>query len=415
MPSCELITIGSELLNGSVLNTNAQYLARQVTALHIDVVHQSSCLDREPEIIGALDQAFERSRLIIVTGGLGSTPDDVTRQAVARYFGCGLTYHRDQYRHIVKHFQASGCGVAPITRCEAYFPTVAKPLLNRAGIALGFYVLRSGRLLVVLPGVPRELVNIFERCVRRLIEKEVTDRPAWYWLTAKIIGLNEPQVMRRLGRKFFKRGEFEFGIYPEIGEVTIRIKSKQKRLNAGLGRELKERFGPRLFSFEDVPIASVIGRALRRRKLSLAVAESCTGGLIASSLARIPGISDSLCGSFVVYRELSKQKWLHIPASLLKKKGAVSQEVAAQMAHSALRRTPEADMALAITGHLGPTASPQNEGIVFIGLSGRRIAESKILKLKLLPRKRPAHFQLRRKRQLLASHVVLSMVRSLLG
>ena len=370
MPSCEILTIGSELLNGSVLNTNAQYLARQVTALHIDVVHQSSCLDRESEIIGALDQAFQRSRLIIVTGGLGSTPDDVTRQAVARYFGCGLTYHRDQYRHIVKHFQASGCGAPPITRCEAYFPTVAKPLLNRAGIALGFYVLRSGRLLVVLPGVPRELVNIFERCVRRLIEKEVTDRPAWYWLTAKIIGLNEPQVMRQLGRKFFKRGEFEFGIYPEIGEVTIRIKSKQKRLNAGLGRELKERFGPRLFSFEEAPIASVIGRALRRRKLTLAVAESCTGGLFAKRLTDGAGASRYFKGGAVAYSDQIKREALGVSTALLARHGAVSREAARAMAQG-VRTRYEASLGMSITGIAGPSGGSRRKpvGLVYISLA----------------------------------------------
>lgn len=377
MPSCEIITIGSELLDGSVLNTNAQYLARRATELHIEVGHQSSCPDRETEIIDALDRAFERSRLILVTGGLGATPDDVTREAVAHYFGCGLKYHPEQYRQVVRHFRRSSRCVPPITRREAYLPTVAKPLLNRAGIAVGFYVTRHRRLLVVLPGVPREVTNMYERCVRSLIQKEIRDRPIRHLLIAKIVGLNEPQVMRQLGRQFFKLGDFDFGIYPEIAEVMIRIKSSEKTLITQLRRELERRFGPRLYSFEDVPLARMIGRALRRRRLSLAVAESCTGGLLSKRITDVAGASRYFKGGTVAYSDEIKRQDLGVPKALLARHGAVSIEVARGMAQG-VRRRYGASVGLSVTGIAGPSGGSRRKpvGLVYIGLAAESGAQT---------------------------------------
>ena len=182
MPTCELITIGSELLNGSVLNTNAQFLARQMTDLHTHVIHQSSCRDREEEIVDALTLAFRRSDVVIVTGGLGPTPDDITREAIAQFFRCGLKFNRNQYRHIVYHFRVRRRMPPFMTRREAYLPEIAKPLLNRFGIALGFYVLKQGRLLIALPGVPVELERMFKTRVKQLILQTFKNHPPFYTL-----------------------------------------------------------------------------------------------------------------------------------------------------------------------------------------------------------------------------------------
>lgn len=370
MPTCELVTIGSELLNGSVLNTNAQFLARRISALHIDVVHQVSCRDKEEEILDALSLAFRRSDLIIATGGLGPTPDDITREAVAKFFHCGLKFDRGQYRHIVHYFKSLRRITSFITRREAFFPEVAKPLLNHFGIALGFYVTQKGKLLIVLPGVPRELINMYESKVQNLIKQKFKNRMPTYVLEARVAGLYETQIMRKLGSQFFKGRTFDFGIYPEIGEVTIRIKAKEKHLISVLRHELSQKLGRSLYSFDGLSLVALMGQKLLRKKWTLAVAESCTGGLLASRITDISGASRYFKGGVVVYSNQTKHDALKISNELIRSKGAVSKSVAKAMAE-AVRKELSTSMGCAITGIAGPEGGTRMKpvGLVYLGIS----------------------------------------------
>ncbi len=370
MPTCELVTIGSELLNGSVLNTNAQFLARRISALHIDVVHQVSCRDKEEEILDALTLAFKRSDLIIATGGLGPTPDDITREAVAKFFCCGLKFDRNQYRRIVHYFKSIQRITPFITRREAFLPEVAKPLLNRFGIALGFYVVQNEKLLIVLPGVPRELINMYETKVQNLIKQKFKDRVPSYVLEARIAGLYETQIMRKLSSRFFKGRIFDFGIYPEIGEVTIRIKTSDRRLMTTLHRELSRKLGRFLYSFDGLSLSALIGQKLLQKKRSLAVAESCTGGLLASKITDIPGASRYFKGGVVVYSNQAKHDVLKIQNELIRTRGAVSSEVAKAMAE-AVKNKLDTSMGCAITGIAGPGGGTRKKpvGLVYLGIS----------------------------------------------
>jgi len=370
MPTCELVTIGSELLNGSVLNTNAQFLARRISALHIDVVHQVSCRDKEEEILDALTLAFKRSDLIIATGGLGPTPDDITREAVAKFFRCGLKFDRNQYRRIVHYFKSIQRITPFITRREAFLPEVAKPLLNRFGIALGFYVVQNEKLLIVLPGVPRELINMYETKVQNLIKQKFKDRASSYVLEARIAGLYETQIMRKLGSQFFKGRTFDFGIYPEIGEVTIRIKTSDRRLMATLHCELSRKLGRFLYSFDGRSLSALIGQKLLQKKRSLAVAESCTGGLLASKITDIPGASRYFKGGVVVYSNQAKHNVLKIQNELIRTRGAVSKEVAKAMAE-AVKNKLGTSMGCAITGIAGPGGGTRKKpvGLIYLGIS----------------------------------------------
>ena len=370
MPTCELVTIGSELLNGSVLNTNAQFLARRISALHIDVVHQVSCRDKEKEILDALSLAFKRSDLIIATGGLGPTPDDITREAIAKFFRCGLKFDRNQYRHVVNYFKSIRRTTPFITRREAFFPEVAKPLVNRFGIALGFYVEQNGKILIVLPGVPRELINMYESKIQNLIKQKFKVRIPTYILEAHIAGLYETQIMRKLGPQFFKGRAFDFGIYPEIGEVTIRIKTKEKKLVSILRRELSQKLGPSLYSFDGQSLSALIGQKLLQKKWSLAVAESCTGGLLASRITDVPGASRYFKGGVIVYSNQTKHDILRISSERIRTKGAVSREVAKAMAEAA-RKELGTSLGCSITGIAGPGGGTRAKpvGLVYFGIS----------------------------------------------
>ena len=370
MPSCELVTIGSELLNGSVLNTNAQFLARKITALSIEVAYQVSCKDREQDILDTLSRAFERSDLIIVTGGLGPTPDDITREVIAKFFHCPLKFNPAQYRHILHHFRTLRKVTPLMTRREAFLPEAAKPLLNRFGIALGFYIAAGGKLLITLPGVPRELVKMYETRVEKLIKDKFPDRPRFYFLEAHTAGLHETQIMRKLGKGFFAGRKFEFGIYPKIGEVTIRVKTQEKNLIPILHRELVKKLKGSLYSCKNESFSAALGMELRKCKKTLAIAESCTGGLLAERITDPPGASQYFKGSIVAYSNQIKFRELGVPMELIQKEGAVSAEVAQAMA-KAIRIQYQTSIGLSITGVAGPSGGTRLKpiGLVYIAIS----------------------------------------------
>ncbi len=372
MSNCELITIGSELLNGSVLNTNAQFLSNRITKLNIDVVHQVTCRDREGEIVECLRTAFGRSDLIIVTGGLGPTPDDITREAIACYFRCELKFDAGQYRQIVAYFKRVRKTPPFMTKREAYRPEIAKPLINRFGIALGFYIETKGKLLVVLPGVPRELINMYETTVEQLVVRKFKDRIPVHVLEARIVGLYETEIMRKLKNSFFKNRAFEFGIYPEIGEVIIRIKSPEKGLISTLRREMSQRLGFNLYNFDGQTLPEVLGQKLVTKKLTLSVAESCTGGLLSERLTNASGASKFFKGGVIAYSNEIKKEKIGIPAEDLKKYGAVSKEVAQKLAQGVRLRL-NTSLGISITGIAGPTGGSKKKpvGLVYIGISDR--------------------------------------------
>ncbi|MBI4372579.1 MAG: CinA family nicotinamide mononucleotide deamidase-related protein [Candidatus Omnitrophica bacterium] len=382
MLTCELVTIGSELLNGSTLNTNAQFLAKRVTALDMDVVYQVSCRDKEREILDTLSRAFSRADLIIVTGGLGPTPDDLTRETVAKFFGCGLKFDALQYRHIVRYFKSLGRAAPSMTRREAFLPEAAKPLLNRYGIALGFYVFRAGKLLIVLPGVPRELSKMYDSHVHRLIQKMFKDRPRSFWIEAEIAGLYETQVMRKLGAGFFKDRKFDFGIYPKVGEVGIRIKTQDAGLASSLRRELVKKLGHYLYSFEGKSFSSVIGDQFIRQNKSLSIAESCTGGLLAEKITDSPGASRYFKGGLVAYSNQIKTRELGIRAALIARYGAVSKEAARAMAQ-AIRSRYQTSIGIGLTGIAGPSGGTKTKpvGLVYVAISDAKM--TKVFKLRM--------------------------------
>ena len=370
MPTCELVTIGSELLNGSTLNTNAQFLARRVSALDIDVIYQTSCRDQEQEILDTLTRAFERSDLIFVTGGLGPTPDDITREAIAKFFGCGLKFHPRQHQHVLRYFKKIKKHPPIITRREAFFPEMAKPLLNRFGIALGFYVHQSGRLLIALPGVPRELVGMYEASVERLIQRVFKNRMPNYMLEARIVGLSEPQIMKKLGNDFFKGRRFDFGIYPEIGQVTIRLKTKEKKLISVLRNDLIKKMSDSIFSFSGDRLETVIGRLLLAQRKTISIAESCTGGLLSKRITDSSGASRYFKGGLVAYSNEIKRKQLGVPERLLREKGAVSKETARWLARS-VRMNYKTSIGISVTGIAGPGGGTRKKpvGLVYIALA----------------------------------------------
>lgn len=373
MPICEVLAIGTELVSGNTLNTNAHYLSSELSRLNFEVSHHTSCRDLEEDILDALQLAWGRSRLIFVVGGLGPTPDDITRDVIAKFFNCGLEFDRKQYGRIVRYFREKGKKTPLITKREASLPDVAEPLLNRFGLALGFYVWLEGRLLIALPGVPKELVGMFETSVKKLIQRKFKDRDRVHLVEARILGLYETEIMQRLGSGFFKGREFVFGIYPDVGEVLIRIKTKDRALARLLRHEVQRKLGASIYSFDSVTITEAIGRALLKRSQTLAVAESCTGGLLAKRLTETPGASRYFKGGVIAYSNDIKKSVLGVPAALMVQNGAVSGPVARHMAEG-VRACFRSSLGISITGIAGPGggSAAKPVGLVWIALSDIR-------------------------------------------
>lgn len=368
----ELITVGAELLKGSTLNTNAQFVGRQLLDLGFNLHTQISCHDDETQIVECLRQAWERSNLIILSGGLGPTPDDITREAVARFFNVALSFSSRQYAQIKKAYRKYGHGRLPSSvKKEAQYPENAVPIINKYGIALGFYIRQNQRMLVALPGVPAELEKLFEDCVCGLIRKQFPKLRRGYGVFCRVTGLSEPVVMEKLGKDFFRQ-KFEFGIYPMSGEIALRIYTPERNLALKLKAALKRRLGAHAFSYEDKDLAEEVGCLLASRHRTVAVAESCSGGLLASEITRIPGASRYFRGSVVAYDNKVKKR-LGVNPKIIQKKGAVSEEVAGELA-SSIREFMNATYGIGITGIAGPGAqgSRKPAGLVYIALATPR-------------------------------------------
>ena len=371
-PKAELLTVGTELVRGSVVNTNAAYLGQELTKLGFDVHAQSACVDDAVEIKNSLRVALNRSDIILVSGGLGPTPDDITRDAIADYFHTSLVFSQKQFNLIRRYYQKKNKTVPDIVRREARLPAIAKPVLNQFGIALGFLIEKKGCILIALPGVPAELVRLFEHHVKPYFQKKFSGLKPASVLITKTVGLSEPAIMQKLGPSFFKigGGAFQFGIYPETGQVELRIYSDSKQTSRHLKQHIERKLGPHIYSFSDESLETVIARSFSKRRWTISVAESCTGGRIAGALTKTPGASAYFSGGVVAYGDQIKKQVLLIPSQIIKRYGAVSKQTAAAMAHQT-RIQFKTKLGLGITGVAGPSGgSPRKPvGLVYIAIS----------------------------------------------
>ena len=372
-PKAEILTVGTELLTGSSLNTNAGYLGRRLTQLGFEVFRQVSCRDEEAAIHNAIREAMDPAEILFVTGGLGPTPDDVTRASIASFFKVPLVLSQRQYRRIRLAYGRKGEGVPEMVRQEAYFPKGALPLFNRYGIALGFMLERAGKPTVVLPGVPSEMERLFENQVVPILRRKFYKAQPPFCLVVKTLGLSEPAIMKRLGSGFFKMGRFQFGIYPEVAEVSIRIYGDSQPLLRRLKRHMKAVLGEAIYSFRDETLEAAVGKRLYERRWTLGIAESCTGGLLAREITRVPGASGYFLGGVTAYQNEVKSRLLGVTQDVLGSHGAVSEEVAGAMARGA-RRLFKSTLGISVTGIAGPEGGSHKKpvGLVFISIASGR-------------------------------------------
>ena len=367
-PTAAILSVGNEVLRGSVVNTNAAFLGRELTGLGFEVTFHGVCADSQEAIRFRLGDILRRVDVCFIMGGLGPTPDDVTREGIASHFNVPLVFSAAQYRRLQKIYKRFGKRVPTIVKREAFYPENAKPLINRFGIALGFSIETQQKTVIALPGVPAELENMYFDVVLPVLKKKYTRILKSRKLIVKMVGISEPDVMKKLGKDFFNES-FDFCIYPSAGEVMIRILADNAAVLGRLKKKIAARLKDRIYAWDETPFSAVIAKILTKKKRTLAVAESCTGGLLASRITAQPGASAFFRGGIVAYHPLAKKK-LGVPDEMIQAYGEVSSQVALQLARS-IREKMEASYGIGVTGIAGPGGGSAKKpvGLVYIGLA----------------------------------------------
>ncbi len=370
MPVAALLTIGNELLTGRTVNTNASFLGAELTRLGFRVIQQKSCADEIGAIQGAL-QELSFADLLIVTGGLGPTPDDLTREAIAAFFSVPLQFSSAQFKAMIAIYRKLGRKIPALSRREAYYPANARPLVNRFGIALGFWTKSKEQRMVVLPGVPTELQKMFAHDVKPLLQKQFKALCADRVLVVRMVGISEPRIIENLRKDFFMQ-PFQFGIYPSEGETQICIRSPSAKIIAALRKKIAQRLKPWIFSWNDQALPEIIGRLLVQKNKTVSVAESCTGGRLASELTRYAGASGFFSGSATVYNATAKFQ-IGVKPQTIKKHGEVSEQVASELAAQACHFW-KTDFGLGVTGIAGPSGGSAKKptGLVYIAIASKK-------------------------------------------
>lgn len=373
-----LVAVGDELVRGERRDTNLPWLARRLEQLGWRVVLAQLVGDDEARLFAVLDECLTRYPLVVTTGGLGPTLDDVTREAAARALGVGLEHDEPAWRSIRAWWSDRGLETPASNARQARLPVGAERLANAHGTAPGFLARRGGALLASLPGPPREMQGVFADELEPRLVALTPPGPVRRRRALFLFGLSESLFADLAGEWLARSARPRMGVLAADGVLSLSIEAEAQSAEeaeaavAARAEEVRERFGAWLFSEEEPDLARVSGALLLERGLTVATAESCTGGLLAARLTDVPGISSAFREGFVTYSNEAKARTLGVPTPTIERHGAVSREVALAMAQGARERA-GTDLAVAVTGIAGPGGgSPERPvGLVWLAVAGR--------------------------------------------
>jgi nicotinamide-nucleotide amidase len=355
--ACAVLSIGTELTRGELVNSNAAWLSAELTAIGFDVVEHAVVDDDRGRIVQTLLALAMRAAVVIATGGLGPTTDDLTTEAVAQAVGVKLVRDPASLEHIRRRFEKLGRTMSPSNAKQADFPEGAEVLPNAMGTAPGFGIRIGNCLLFFLPGVPKEMRSMFEGQVTPRIRSLAPDNS--FQIRLHTFGLPESVVGEKLAGIEASHPGIVIGYRAHFPEIEVKVLSRSSSRTAAralcerVTADVRNRLGKNVYGEGDDTFAGVVGRALRSRGHTLAIAESCTGGLVGHLLTREPGASDFLLLDAVTYANSAKTSVLGVDEGTIRWHGAVSAEVAAAMATGA-KRVAGSDLSLALTGVAGP-------------------------------------------------------------
>lgn len=368
------LSIGDELMLGEIVDTNAPFVASRLYAEGYRVARHLAVGDDEETIAAAIRDLARDHRVIVATGGLGPTEDDVTARAAARAFGQELSLREEVMEHIRTVAARLGRTLHPRNEQQAWLPTAAELIPNPVGTAFGFCLHRDDCTLFVLPGVPDEMAAMFVASVLPALRRLLPSPPLLRTRVLKVFGLPEADVSARIGDLAGPGITVAYRVvFPEV-QVKFRATGSdpaavRQALDA-VAAEAYERLGSNVFAEGEESLDRVVARLFRERGMTLALAESCTGGLIAKRITDLPGSSAYFLQGIVAYANEAKERLLGVPKDLLERHGAVSREVAEAMAKG-VRQRAGTDLGLAVTGVAGPDGGSEEKpvGTVYIALA----------------------------------------------
>ncbi|ULL17266.1 competence/damage-inducible protein A [Paenibacillus sp. H1-7] len=376
----EIIAVGTELLLGQIVNTNAQFLSRACADLGVSVYFQTVVGDNEARLTEALRLASSRADLVICTGGLGPTQDDLTKDALAAYLGRKIVLHQPSMDKITDFFSKRGIHMVESNKRQAYMLEVSDPLANDTGMAVGVALTQDQTHYVLLPGPPKEMKPMFERYAAPWIASKMEGVYPLYSRMLKFAGIGESLLEHELLDLIKDQTDPTIAPYAKEGEVAIRLTTRsasKAEADAKLDpveSEIRKRLGLYIYANEDVSIEQQMVGIMRERSLKLAVAESCTGGLLSDMLTAVPGSSAVFQGGIVCYTNEWKHRLLGVPQAVLEgagAPGAVSDVTARLLADNLLKQS-GTDYSIAITGVAGPDESEGKPvGLVYVAVAKR--------------------------------------------
>ena len=392
--SAEILTVGTEILLGDLVDTNSAYLGGRLAALGVSVYRHTTVGDNAGRITAALREAASRADLVITTGGLGPTSDDLTNQCLGGAAGREMVEYPEARRHVDEMFRRFGREPTPSNYKQAIFPEGSKLIPNPVGTAMGAMLELDGALVATFPGVPGEMRRMFEDTLESLIrersEGAIVSRTLWF------TGIGESALAEQV-QDLLDASDPTVAPLAGQGKVRLRVTSRAdtpeeaaKKI-APVANKILARLGDHYFGEDDETLESALGKLLTDRGVTLALAESCTGGLLAKRLTDEAGASAYFIEGLVTYSNDSKERLLGVPNDLLVQHGAVSEPVAGAMAEG-IRKVAGTDYGLSVTGVAGPEGGSEQKpvGLVFVGVSDEEGTEVERLDLSAWRRSREA-------------------------
>ena len=371
---CEIIAVGTELLLGNIVNTNAQYLSQKMADLGIDVFYQISVGDNMQRLSETIKTSLERSDIIVTCGGLGPTADDMTKEGVSEALGLKLLPDNASIKKIEGMFKLMNRPMTENNIKQGYIPEGATILENDNGTAPGVIVEKEGKIVIMLPGPPRELHPMFENKVLPYLRTKVNSVIRSRML--RVIGIGESTIEDMLKEIFKNQTNPTIAPYAKEGEVHLRITAKRDtaeeadRLIAEMEKRVKSILGENIYGYDEESLEEAVLKLLQEKKMTLSLAESCSGGLIANRLTDIPGASASFMGGIVSYSNNAKIDILGVKEDTINKYGAVSSQTAEEMAIGT-KKINKTDIGVSVTGIAGPEGGSEQKpvGLCYIGIA----------------------------------------------
>ena len=370
----EIITVGTEILLGDILKINTHYLSNELANMGIDVYYQITVGDNEQRLLSQLKESFKRSDLVILTGGLGPTEDDITKEVCAKYFNMEMEFHEQSWDKIIEIHNKMNRKPTENNRKQAYFPKGSLILPNKYGTAPGCIMEKDKKTIIVMPGPPKEMKPMFDNYVKPFLLKD--NKNILKSKVLRIIGMGESKIENDLLDLIDKQINPTIATYAKDGECTVRITAKGKNekevesLIEPISNEIKSRFKEKVYGEDDTAIEDEVAKILVDNNLTIAVAESCTGGMVAADLINYPGISSVFMEGCVTYSNEAKMMTLNVKKETLNTVGAVSEQCAKEMSEGVAARH-NTNIGLSTTGIAGPEGGSEDKpvGLVYMGIT----------------------------------------------